>query len=240
MDSQKKEFTGVWIPKKIIDDESLTTSDMIIYAEIAPYQICYKTNKSLGERWKLKPNTVSKIVSKLVSKGYVFSKKGRDDMRMLSIEITPLLDLNHTPLGLESNPPLDLNTHIENNIDNNKRTIYADKPATKKASAKKESSLKSDYKLINEVIKEMESLDPKNKTSYGNPFQRKACDFLIQEYGFEEVISMIRTIRSARGKVEYLPSITDCAELKNKWQKVVNIAEMQKLKSEKNKSEVIR
>jgi len=41
--------------------------------------------------------------------------------------------------------------------------------------------------LIPEVIKQFESVDPKNKTYYGNKTQRAACLFLLDEYGFDEI-----------------------------------------------------
>jgi len=68
---QNKEFTGVWIPKHIIEDEELSMTDKIIYSEIACFEVCYKSNQQLGERYKLKANTIMKIVGKLVEKGYV-------------------------------------------------------------------------------------------------------------------------------------------------------------------------
>lgn len=74
MENQKREFTGVWIPRHIIEDEELTMSEMMVYAEIASFIECYKSNEKLGERYKLKANTISIIVSNLIRKGYVESK----------------------------------------------------------------------------------------------------------------------------------------------------------------------
>ena len=71
MENQKKEFTGVWIPRHIIDDEELSMSEMIIYSEIACFSICYKPNKELGIRWGLKERRISDIISNLEKKGYI-------------------------------------------------------------------------------------------------------------------------------------------------------------------------
>jgi hypothetical protein len=68
---QQKEFTGVWIPRHVIEDDELSMTDKIIYAEIACFEVCFKSNEKLGERYGLKANTISIIVSKLVNKGYV-------------------------------------------------------------------------------------------------------------------------------------------------------------------------
>ncbi|MDP1815212.1 MAG: helix-turn-helix domain-containing protein [Leadbetterella sp.] len=68
---QKKEFTGVWIPKHIIEDDNLSMTDKIIYAEIACFEVCFKSNERLGERYGLKDRTISGVISKLKKKGYI-------------------------------------------------------------------------------------------------------------------------------------------------------------------------
>lgn len=75
-------------------------------------------------------------------------------------------------------------------------------------------------KQVPEVIKAMESIDPKNKLYYGNKTQRGACEFLIQEYGFEEVIKAVKIIPILKTRVSYFPSITTPVELRDKWVKV--------------------
>lgn len=80
---QKKEFTGVWIPKHIIEDVDISMTDKIIYAEIACFDICYKSNEKLGKRYGLKADTISKIVSRLIKKKYVKSNKKTGEYRKL-------------------------------------------------------------------------------------------------------------------------------------------------------------
>lgn len=75
-------------------------------------------------------------------------------------------------------------------------------------------------KQIPEVIKAMESIDPKNKLYYGNKTQRGACEFLIQEYGLEKVLQAVKVIPILKTKVSYFPSITTPVELRDKWVKV--------------------
>lgn len=77
-------------------------------------------------------------------------------------------------------------------------------------------------KQIDELIEKFIELDPKNKTYYGNKTQRKACQFLLDEYGMEQVHKMIHFIITSKGKVKYLPSITSPFELQEKWQKVLD------------------
>lgn len=67
-----------------------------------------------------------------------------------------------------------------------------------------------------ELIKEFELIDAKNKTYYGNTTQRGACDFLITEYGFEEVKNTIILLNQTNN-LPYFPTITTPVQLKEKW-----------------------
>lgn len=92
---------------------------------------------------------------------------------------------------------------IESNL------IRADKPP-KKAKFSNEGTL---------IIKAFEEVDPKNKTYYGNTTQRKAADFLFQEYGMDRVLELIRVLPDTN-KIPYFPSITTAHDLKEKWVKL--------------------
>lgn len=126
MESQKKEFTGVWIPRHIIDDEDLTMTERIIYAEIACFIECYKSNEELGSRYKLKADTISGVVAKLIAKGYVVSlgvSGGRyRKLRALKDEPNPTQGRKKIlgTLGEKSYPPSEKNPTIDNTLDNTK------------------------------------------------------------------------------------------------------------------------
>lgn len=70
-----------------------------------------------------------------------------------------------------------------------------------------------------ELLKAFEEVDSKNKTYYGNTTQRKACDFLLQEYGLEEVLKRI-TVLPQTNKIPYFPAINTPHDLKEKWVKL--------------------
>lgn len=75
----------------------------------------------------------------------------------------------------------------------------------------------SDYNSLGaEIIYEMISVDPKNKTYYNNKTQRAACDFLIEEYGLEEVKNRIKIVEKTNGE-PYFPTITTPVQLRDKW-----------------------
>lgn len=70
--------------------------------------------------------------------------------------------------------------------------------------------------LIPDVIKLFEVVDPKNKTYYGNKTQRGACEFLLTEYGFEEVKKRVEVLPMTNG-MPYFPNITTPCQLRDKW-----------------------
>jgi len=71
-----------------------------------------------------------------------------------------------------------------------------------------------------EVLKAFEDIDAKNKTYYANKTQRSACDFLIETYGFSQVISLIPKLKETNKKSVY--QITTPWEMKEKITKVFN------------------
>lgn len=73
--------------------------------------------------------------------------------------------------------------------------------------------------FIPEVIKAFETVDPKNKTYYGNKTQRGACLFLIETYGLNEVKKII-SILSETNTRPYYPKIYTPVQLRDKWKQL--------------------
>lgn len=71
MEEQKKEFTGVWIPKHIIEDFDLSPIEKLIWAEINCFDVCYFKNNQLAKRYKRSDKTISLIINKLKRKDYI-------------------------------------------------------------------------------------------------------------------------------------------------------------------------
>ena len=109
---------------------------------------------------------------------------------------------------------------------NHKSEIINNKQGTEEAS------------LIPEVLKAFENVDPKNKTYYGNKTQRGACDFLIQEYGFEKVMKVIEILPKTN-RLPYMPVVTTPVQLKEKWTQLESGLRKKKAESEVNKNNLI-
>jgi hypothetical protein len=75
--------------------------------------------------------------------------------------------------------------------------------------------------LIPEVIKLLEAVDPKNKTYYGNKTQRAACDFLLKEYGLEEIKKRTEVLPRTNA-IPFFPNITTPCQLRDKWVQLDN------------------
>lgn len=126
MDKQKREFTGVWLPRHIVEDRDLSMTDKIIYAEIACFEVCYKSNEKLGERYDLKKGTIFKTISKLIKSGYIKSNQKTGDYRQLTASYDKPGDRGSSrkvvePLVEKSYSLYDKNRTIEYSIDNNKK-----------------------------------------------------------------------------------------------------------------------
>lgn len=131
MENQKKEFTGVWIPREIIEDKSLSATDKIIYVEIASFRVCYMSNKVLGERAGCSEVTASVRVKNLIKKGYVklikFDGRRRfikaiKDFEVKSIEIDVLEGIVGTE-EIYSRKEVDLSKQ-EDRLINSLRQVY--------------------------------------------------------------------------------------------------------------------
>jgi hypothetical protein len=70
-DNPVKEYTGVWIPKAVMECDLLSPIDKIVYGEIACFEECYGSNEWLAKRIGRSVSTASRCVSKLIDLGFV-------------------------------------------------------------------------------------------------------------------------------------------------------------------------
>lgn len=84
-----------------------------------------------------------------------------------------------------------------------------------------------------ELIKAFEEVDPKNKTYYGNKTQRKACEFLISEYGEDTVLKVVSFLpiynKQPFARKTYTPH-----QLKENWQSIKDHSQSLKNKKTDN------
>jgi len=70
-----KQFTGVWIPKAIYQDDKLTPTDKLILADI--FNLCaeggdyFKTNETIAKEVNISIPSVSRTIKKLINLNYI-------------------------------------------------------------------------------------------------------------------------------------------------------------------------
>lgn len=66
-----KEYTGVWIPREVMECEELSATEKIAYGEIACFNECYASNAWIAKRIGKSESTARNSISKLKSLGFV-------------------------------------------------------------------------------------------------------------------------------------------------------------------------
>jgi len=117
---------------------------------------------------------------------------------------------------------LNWKTHqVSDSKSNNRATTEQQQADTNKNEKKNknEKNISGYNPLGAELIKLFEDINPYCKKFYGNTTQRKACDDLIELYGFEEVSKVIPALVKTN-KLPYFPSITTPSQLLQKYQQL--------------------
>jgi len=202
-DNPKKEYTGVWIPKSVMECRELSPIDKIVYGEIACFTKCYGSNKWLAERIGRSEVTASRSVNKLVRLGFVEHMGTNGNIRLLKA-------YQKRRGGLIKNDKAGSSKMIS--IDKRKDKSI-DKMDTKVSIG--EVSPESYGKVeINQLFKTWESTTglpiTSNKTK-----NRYACNNLINKYGVEGVEKLIRVVEKAQMD-KYAPRVADFCDLQAK------------------------
>lgn len=113
----------------------------------------------------------------------------------------------------------------ENRIEENRIEENIDKGTASSAKVEKPKSTFSSEGAM--IIKAFEEIDIKNKRYYSNTTQRSACDFLINEYGLDEVLELIPKLKDTNKTSFY--QITTPYDMVEKITKVFNDVQRKKL-----------
>jgi len=70
-DNPVKEYTGVWIPKAVMECDDLSPVDKLVYGEIACFEECYASNEWLAKRIGRSASTASRSINTLIELGFV-------------------------------------------------------------------------------------------------------------------------------------------------------------------------
>lgn len=195
------------IPLVILENKDLSANAKLLYAEIVALSKksgrCYATNEYLANILSLKRVSIPRLLRELIT------------LKLITITIQRSLkgtyrDIWVTFFSKGGDSAIAMGGIANEQGQKRNRQIEINKI---------ENTAKQGFAEITQIIKLFEGVDAKNKTYYGNTTQRKACSFLIGEYGMETV-SRVVEILPETNKLPYFPSITSPYELKEKWSKL--------------------
>lgn len=222
----KREFTGVWIPKHIIEDKRLKPVDRLIYAEISCFEVCTMTNATLSDRAGCSEDTASRSVGRLKEKGYIqiigFNGRVR---KMQSQHITPPQNAEAASAKPPKLPPQ--NKAQDNNIDN--------KEITGITNVIGETPEKYGNQEINDMFDYWEATVGYAITSRRQP-NRNACKNLLARYKDKGLKQLIDATAIAQSD-QYAPRISDFASMQSKLNELIAWG---KRKSSNNKPKVAK
>lgn len=80
MQESRQGFTGVWIPKELLNSTGLTPAEKILYANIASFsKCCFETNERLADKCGISERSISRSLQKLQELGYVIIEYVKND-----------------------------------------------------------------------------------------------------------------------------------------------------------------
>lgn len=207
------------IPAEVRYCNSIPPAARLLFGEIMclanRFGYCYASNEFLGELYGVNPTTISEWIKQLDDKGFINSVV-RGKNRKITINTT-LRKKPKTPSEKAEEGASEKVEHNNTSINNNNR-IAADSSAEHVCNDDPTSKLNTD---IQSIIGKCIALDPINKRNYGNRGQRNACKFLLEEYGYDKIITAIENVKLARQRNEtHFPVICTPIDLVNKWQKL--------------------
>ena len=180
-DNPKKEYTGVWIPKEVMECKELTPTDKIVYGEIACFQRCYGSNKWLAERICKSEVTASRCVSKLVKLGFVRFDGVKGNVRFIkayqrrqSTSSTTKGVITDDKAVLSSTTNIDKS--IDKKLDNVDTNVSTDESSVVLAASKKNPDIDQAFLMWEEVMGYPLHETKKERYSVNTILRRKEMD----------------------------------------------------------------
>lgn len=239
-----------------------TAIDQAVYMQLKKYAgeggIAYPSHKTLISKLGITRNTLKKSIDYLITRNWikycgeveVETRGGKQ--KVASYSIVDIWKLNIENYEGVSKKDIPLSKGCQNNhqrgVTKGCQNSAPNKNHINKNHIKED--IVADATSISFLLKKFESIDLKNKNYYGNTTQRKACDFLLREYGEEVVNKIIDFYLKAKevqenGNVEqrqnfkYLPLITTPFELQEKWGKLGDFVKRNKQDQDELSTRVI-
>ncbi len=239
MGTTQKEFTGVWLPKEVIEDQELSPLEKMIYAEIACFEVCYMKNEQFADRYGKADRTISRIISKLKDKGYIVEDVFNGRMRGLMVvrDFRKKRKTVHdivTPMSRQTRQKclgrVDKNVYAattkmstkDNNIDNKEdnNTLCKTKFCEKSKAKAIKKTKKKEPNQTNLILEKFKEVNPNYQQLFPNKTQRSAVDRMLKRFGFEKLARTIEHLPKIISQ-KYAPRITTPLQLENKMGELI-------------------
>lgn len=193
------------------------------------YGECFPSRTRLAKDCGVTPKTIDEAVKKLeelclIEKIKRTKKNGEWQSNLYQIiildafdEDTPSVKITPPSVKKDTTPSVKNSTLTKSNINSIQLTQYTEQGSEEYAYGKSKENTQ-----IDEIIKEFESIDLKNKNNYGRNPQRQACKFLIDNYGYEMIVNVIRKVlpySNKRPRYEF-PFVATPHQLVENWEKI--------------------
>ena len=227
---QKRQFTGIWIPRQVVEDERLDWIDRALYGEIQSYDDCFKTNESLGNRIGETERNVQKRIAHLKELGYVEQTHFDGRLRHLRACL-PVRGRHVQP----DTPDTSSGTPIDNSIDNNIELSKTDVLPSELDSFEDDVSVEDDEEFVpTKTLKKRglpKSLEPEIQKMWAlwpgdhgqwkiNKTVRSASEILLREKGMEKIANAVKFWLDNK-KDPFCPDISTPYKLGEKWEGLV-------------------
>ena len=170
--------------------------------------------KELSEATGISDSTIERILEHFEKNGHQIEQQKTTKFRVITI-------LNWSKYQKTDNRMDSKRTTDGQQTDTNKN-VKKDKNDKKVAEASSA--------LIPEIIHSFEEINPACKRLYGNTTQRRACQDLIDTYGYEQVLKVISWLPKTN-EMTWMPTITTPLQLWDKYQDLKS-----KFEKERNKT----
>lgn len=245
----ERQFTGVWIPREILEDENLKAVDKILYAEIASFgeNGCWKKSEELMAMVGVKTDAFQASCKRLVDGGYITQNRkfGRIIRRIT-------LGFSRTEKSHRRGNPVD--EHRENPINESR-----EKPVVHIDNTKENTIDNTILSIDNRQASEVQVKETNKPVEYGNrdinelftywnetlsfeitsrkQANRRACYNLIKKAGVDGVKKLINTVAVAYSE-QYAPKIRDFEDLQARLNALLAWAKTKMVQNTQNQENV--
>lgn len=224
IDFKKQNIPFTQVANGVLNDSNLSAEAKGLYAYLYSKPDGWQFNSiRIAQDFKNGRDAIRNALAELEEVGYLVRYKLPNGRMFYKVIFPPLEPEPENQAEADPKPEKakDWKTHrrIIRPISNKENT------SNKELNTSNEGSLQA---LIPEILKEFETIDPKNKTYYGNKTQRSACEFLLKEYGLERTLKAIKMLPVINQQKLYIRQITTPYELKENWVKIGNAIKVQK------------